>query len=159
MNHISNDASLWIFPITHQITADEQLSLETKLAEFIANWQSHKIPVKGWSKVIEGRFIAIAGETPEGNISGCSIDLVFKSINQITNSLEIKLGTADQIFYRDPTDSSKIINCSRSEFASKKTNNELSEDTVVFDLTIQRLQELNSNKFELLLKESWMQKL
>jgi hypothetical protein len=81
------DAStrVWIYQCNRLFTLSEALEIETMLENFVAQWQTHGIPVKGFATLFFGQFIIIMADETAVGVSGCSTDSsvhVIKNIEQ-----------------------------------------------------------------------------
>ena len=69
-DHLPEDFSptsrVWIYQASQLFTISQALDMEPMLQEFVASWNSHGTPVKGFAQLFFGRFIVlIADETAE----------------------------------------------------------------------------------------------
>ena len=73
-------ARVWVYTAS-RILGKEEIKLVSKsLSDFMATWQSHGKEVKASFQLVENRFVIIAADDSNTDISGCGID---KSIHEI----------------------------------------------------------------------------
>ena len=77
------DSRVWVYQSSRIFTVSEALQIEEMMTQFIHNWHSHGVPVKGAAHLFFGQFaVLIADETATG-VSGCSTDSSVRLIKEI----------------------------------------------------------------------------
>ena len=61
----------------------EALQIESILEDFVENWNSHGVPVKGYANLFFGQFIVIMADETATGVSGCSTDSSVRMIREI----------------------------------------------------------------------------
>ena len=78
---------VWIYQANRVFGLSEALMIEAKLEDFIASWQAHGAPVKGYANLLFGQFIVLIADESKTGVSGCSTDSsvrIIKEIEQLT---------------------------------------------------------------------------
>ncbi len=145
----SEKTPLWVYGFNILLSAEHKEVVQSRLEEFISNWQYHGKAVKGDFEIIENQFVLI---TTNDSISGCSIDssvAVFKELK-----LTFGLDALDQnlIFFRSKRGIEAV---SRPEFNVLVTAGEILDNTKVFNLSISTVGDFHNGQFELDFKNSW----
>jgi hypothetical protein len=144
---LSDDATTWIFGVSPSLdSAGTELVLET-VDRFLDQWASHGTPVLAGRELVEGSFLVIAAEK-SSETSGCSIDKMFGQMRQLEQSLGVSILDGGRVFYRDP--SGAIRGSARSAFREVG-----SEETPVFDTTVQTLGEVRHGSWQRRAADSW----
>ena len=74
---------VWIYQSNRIFRINEALQTESLLEDFVANWNSHGTPVKGWANLLFGQFIVIMADETATGVSGCSTDSSVRMIKEI----------------------------------------------------------------------------
>lgn len=78
-----DDSRVWIYQSSRLFLISEALEMEDMLAEFVAGWNSHGVPVKGYANLFYGRFIVLMADERATGVSGCSTDSSVRLIKAI----------------------------------------------------------------------------
>lgn len=152
--NISNKSRIWIYQSNDEFNKSDIKIINEKSDEFIKNWKAHNKDLKSAYTILHNRFIVIAIDEDFNPIGGCSIDYSLRLIKEISNTINKNLLDRMTIIYRDNT---LINSISLNEFKSQIKNGLFSNDTLIFDTTINSKQEL-LDKFEVKLSNSWLSK-
>ncbi len=68
------DSRVWIYQCNRMLTMSEALQLEPMLENFVAGWNSHGTPVKGYANLFFGQFLVLIADESATGVSGCSTD-------------------------------------------------------------------------------------
>ena len=80
-----------VYQSSRLLVSGETSQLQDKLCEFIASWESHGTPVKGYATVLFGQFIVFMADDSDSKICGRSIDSVARFVLEIENQFSISL--------------------------------------------------------------------
>ena len=69
----------------------EAFAIEPMLEAFVANWNSHGVPVKGYANLFFGQFIIIMADETATGVSGCSTDSSVRLIKQIEETFKVDM--------------------------------------------------------------------
>ena len=82
---------VWIYQSSRVLMQGEALELETMLQEFVAGWNSHGAPVKGFATLLFGQFIILMADESQAGVSGCSTDSSVRLIKEVEARFSISL--------------------------------------------------------------------
>jgi hypothetical protein len=151
---LPDEADLWIYALERPLTEAEQRTLLDQLHRFMGTWTSHQRPVQGAMVLLEDRFILLAAQVPDGDLSGCGID---KSVHVLAAAAQ-QLGTGLMgnlaVVYRDAT--GQVQATSRHAFRQMIRDGRVSERTPVFDLSLRRVGDWRRGVFERPAADAWV---
>ena len=150
---LSDKARVWIYPVDKLLSTEEAKKIEDSLHTFITNWHSHGRKVIAKATIVYNRFIMIAAEIPEAEISGCGIDASVHAIESIGKESGFAVLSGLSVFYKDAT--GHIHALSRPAFRKRVRSNEISGSTTVLDPGITTLKQFREGAFELAARSSW----
>lgn len=99
------------------------------------------------------RFLLIAVDEGHADASGCSIDALTRRLRSLEAELDLDLLDSSPVWFRDGSGS--VRSCSRSEFQALAREGQVGSDTTVFDITLTRMSEYRSGRFERAASDSW----
>jgi hypothetical protein len=85
------NARVWIYQASRLLRMNEALQLEDMLEHFVASWQTHGAPVKGWGTLFFGQFIILMADESQDKVSGCSTDSSVHFIQSVEKQFQISL--------------------------------------------------------------------
>lgn len=144
-------SQLWVFPFERALSGVELESLSVELKSVIERWKSHGAEVRGGFAVVDGQFLLVAGGSEGAMPSGCSIDGLFRSVTREAKKIEVPIADYSRVFY---VEGENIRSASRQEFKELA-----SEDTLVYDPAIQKVDAFRNGKFKLRAGDSWHKQL
>jgi hypothetical protein len=147
---LSDQATVWIYGFSKILSVDDQRIVKDALDVFVSSWKSHGSEVTADYKMIYDRFVLIAVQNPE--ISGCSIDSSVKVFKNLKHNHELDALNLNQVYFRDQD---TIKSVTRPEFNQLVKDALISFDTIVFDLTVNRLSGIRAGEFEKPARDSW----
>ena len=80
---------VWIYQSSRLFLMSEALEIEPMLEAFLASWNTHGTPVKGFANLIYGQFIVIMADETHAGVSGCSTDSSVRLIKQIEEKFKV----------------------------------------------------------------------
>lgn len=146
-------ARVWIYVADRSLDDTQIQRLLEHLDAFCTGWRSHGRPVTSAAAVVEGRFAIIAGEIPDGDISGCGIDASVHALDRAAEELGLRWLPALAVHFR--AEDGTIRSVSRPEFRRLVDAGRIDSSTQVFDLSIQLLRELREGQFEQPARLTW----
>ena len=151
---LSDSSRLWIFGATNTVGEKQKDFIKYSMQRFVEQWVSHKSEVTASWQLKYNRFFFLAVDESNTDVSGCSIDSMVHSLQQIESETGYDIvNNQSKVFYRDKN--SEIHCVERQEFKQLAENAEIDENTVVFNNTIQSLAELRDGKWEVPMSGSW----
>ena len=135
--HTLPDSSrIWLYASEKALTTDQQNHILTYIVEHLKGWNAHKVPLTAGVTILENHFIVIALDENKNGASGCSIDTLQKTIQELEKDLSIALMNRLNVFCKIG-EIIKVIPSFKLGFIAN-------EDTLFYDLTIQRKEELSN---------------
>lgn len=146
-------ARIWIYGADQALSPSERDRLIDRLRPFLEDWRSHGRSVRGRAALLEDRFLVVAADLPEGDISGCGIDASVHAVEEAGRMAGRSWLSALTIFFRD--DEGVIRAASRPEFRRAVRAGSITGETSVFDLTPGTLGEFRSAGLERPAASTW----
>ncbi len=148
---LAPDSRVWIYQSDRVLSDNETEQTGKLLHEFTKYWTAHNRELKAWGDVFYNRFIVLAVDNSVAPASGCSIDKSVHFLKELENHLGIAL--FDRLHLPFIIDG-KIDRIHKSRLREALDEGLISEDTLVFDHTVQKLQDLKECWIRPL-KDSW----
>ncbi|NND71522.1 MAG: hypothetical protein HKN43_08075 [Rhodothermales bacterium] len=152
-NKLPDSANVWIYTASRSLSADEQVQISETLNTFLEDWQSHGRRVSGQIEFLDGRFLLIGAHIPDGDISGCGIDASSRAANVALDLENLTWLDNLQISFRNTAGDVNVV--SRPMFREYVEKGQISEDTIVFDLSVTTVAGIRDGRFERSFKDSW----
>jgi hypothetical protein len=130
---LPDSSRVWVFASDQPLSGAVADTLLAAVDRFLADWRAHGTPLHCARDWRDGRFLAIGVDVAEENASGCSIDGLFRVLQQLERELGSRLVGGGRVFYRTR---SGIEAASREEFANRVTEGEIGRETPVFDTSV-----------------------
>ncbi|MBL8961957.1 MAG: hypothetical protein JNJ98_18995 [Gemmatimonadetes bacterium] len=147
--HLPDDARVWVFGASHPISADGETDLLTSVDAWLDQWAAHGTPLTCARDWTHGRFLAIGVDQRSAGASGCSIDALFRVLQQVQGTLGTSFLGGGLVFFRN--DEGQLTCADRAAFAVTPG---LGAHTLVYDTAVTTAAAYRS-RFELPLGESW----
>lgn len=144
LEQLGENARIWVFGTPSGLDRDR---VSRELEAFVGQWKAHGKPLAAAWELLHDRFVVV-GMDPEVDPSGCSIDKLYGLVETLDRSML----DAERVFYRDAA--GEIASVTRAEFRERVRRGEIDSETPVFDLTVERLQDLR-RRFETRAGQSW----
>lgn len=152
LKHLPDTARVWIFTTAAPLTAEQSTAAENVLSSFVADWRSHGAPISGGHELIDDRFVVIAADETANDVSGCSIDGMFRTVADALERVGVGLADTADIAFRDAA-GVRVID--RPAFAKLVREGVIGDDTPVFDQTVKTLGDLRAGKWERPFSAAW----
>ena len=133
---LPEESRIWLYAAENTLSKDQQNYILKFISEDLRVWNAHKLPLTSAVTILENHFIVIALDESKNSASGCSIDLLQKTVQNIEEELSISLMNRLNVFCKIE---GKIV-CVPSLKLRSIANN----DTPFYDLTIQKKSDLFS---------------
>ena len=150
----SDDSRVWIYQCNRLFSLSEALQLEPMLQDFVAGWNSHGDPVKGYANLFFGQFIILMADETATGVSGCCTDTSVRLIKSIEQQFNVQLFDRQSLAFiiKD-----KIQLLPLSQLAYAVENNFINGDTLYFNNTVLTKKEWMDH-WLIPVKESWLAK-
>jgi hypothetical protein len=130
---LPDDARIWVFASDKPLTGAAADTLLAAVDQFLAAWKAHGVPLSSAREWRDARFLAVGVDVTAENASGCSIDGLFRTLQQLERTLGSRLVGGGRVFYRGRAG---IETATRAEFAERVKAGEIARETPVFDTSI-----------------------
>ena len=131
---ISDESKVWIYSSEKELNMNQIEYIENKISNHLVNWQSHKKDIEAAVQIVENRFVIIAVDETKVSASGCSIDSLYRLIQDIELQLSISLLNRLNVYC--------VINDNIVCLPISSLKDKVDSSTLFYDLTI-------NNKFQL----------
>jgi hypothetical protein len=159
---LPESAKVWVFPSNKLLTEEIKDKVRHRLLSFIDTWLSHSDKVTGGFDILHDKFILVAATVinstskSESTPSGCAIDKLFAEITKISDELLLEISNNGNIFFIDSNaNNSQVKELTRDEFQDYVNNNLISENTLVFNTSVNTLSDIINNRFMIPFHTSW----
>jgi hypothetical protein len=149
---LPDDARVWVFGSSVELDHRSEQLLAHDVDSYLKQWRAHGEPLTVGRHFSEGRFLTVAVDQNTVGASGCSIDGLYRALQDAELAAGASLVAGGRVFYRDA--SGMVQSATHDEFAELAGAGIISPDTMVFDTTVQRMSEWRS-RFELRAADSW----
>ena len=150
---LPTNARVWIFASDKPLVADDARQLLGAVDEFLAQWKAHGAPLRSAREWRDDRFLAIGVDPTAEQASGCSIDVLFRGLQQLERSLGTSLVAGGRVFYRDATGA--VSKAARPEVRGLIERGALGDTSTVFDTSLTDAGAYRA-RFERPMRESWV---
>jgi hypothetical protein len=150
----SPSSRVWIYQSNRLFSMGEALAIEDKLNEFVAGWNSHGDPVKGFATMFFGQFIILMADESATGVSGCSTDSSVRLIKDIEKTYHVNMFDR-QLLAFVIKEKLQLLPLNQLNYAVQ--NGFISSETLYFNNTVLTKQEL-LDKWIIPVKESWLAK-
>ena len=150
----NDDSRVWIYQSSRLFFISEALQMEEMLNDFVAGWNSHGAPVKGYANLFFGHFIILMADETATGVSGCSTDSSVRLIKSIEQRFNVQLFERQNLAFIIK-EKIQLLPLSQLNYAVE--NNFINGDTLYFNNTVLTKKELMNN-WLIPVKESWLAK-
>src|SRR5436309_2078988 len=130
---LPDSARVWVFASDKALSGDAADRLLAAVDEFLSGWAAHGTPLRCARDWRDGRFLAVGVDVAAENASGCSIDGLFRALQQLEHTIGSRLIGGGRVFYRTKVG---IETASRDEFAERVKTGDIARETPVFDTSL-----------------------
>jgi hypothetical protein len=131
---LPNSARIWVFGTDRELTGAAADTLLAAVDRFLADWRAHGVPLRCARDWRDDRFLAIGVDVNAENASGCSIDGLFRTLQDLERELGMHLIGGGRVFYRSR--GGAVEATTREDFAARAKRGELTPATPVFDTSL-----------------------
>ena len=148
----SPSSRVWIYQSNRLFSMGEALDIEEKLNQFVAGWNSHGDPVKGFATLFFGQFLILMADETATGVSGCSTDSSVRLIKELEKTYQVSLFDRQLLAFATK-EKVQIIPLNQLNYAVQ--NGFISSETLYFNNTVLTKQELE-DKWIIPVKQSWL---
>ena len=153
LESLPDSSRVWVFGSDRPIAGEAAQRLLAEVDKFLDGWRAHGEPLRCGRLLTDSRFLVIAVDQSTTNASGCSIDGLFRVLQQLETAIGARLVGGGRVYYRDHGGVAQSV--SRGELEGLVARGEVGANTAVFDTTITDLGEWRA-KFERPARKTWV---
>jgi hypothetical protein len=127
-------ARVWVFASDRPLRGDDARVLLTEVDTWLEQWKAHGAPLRSARDWRHDRFLAIGVDPTAEQASGCSIDALFRCLQDVERQLGTSLVAGGRVFYRAPDGTVRVAK--RSDVRRLGTEGELTHTTTIFDTSL-----------------------
>lgn len=144
----------WFYSFAETLTAEQMATLEAKFQAFLSQWKTHGTPVNASIEIRYARFVIIQADPSDGRPSGCSIDSMRHTVEQILTAHGHTWLDNAHVYLRN--EHGDILAPHFSELPKLAAAGKLNADTPVFDNSLSQTDDLG--KWEVSLADTWLKR-
>ena len=149
---LPDDARVWVFGSDRPLNDQQRARLLATVDDHLAQWKAHGSPLTCARAWTENRFLTIGVDQRTEGASGCSIDTLFRTLQELERELGLSLVGGGRVFYRTRTGDVHAVD--REEFYGLAERGAITRNTPVFDTTVTTLGDWRA-RFEGPAEASW----
>jgi hypothetical protein len=149
---LPDDARVWIFGAAAPVDDVDAARLLAAVDAYLLQWKAHAHPLSAARDWRDERFLVIGVDQRTEGASGCSIDGLFRMLQDLERAVGSSMVGGGLVFFRGPGD--LVCALPRDEFEALARRGGADGGTVVFDTTITSAGEYRA-RFEIPAVESW----
>ncbi len=151
LSAMSDDARVWVFQSSKPLTGDVRTDISSTLISFLKDWAAHGKQLFAAFEIRYDRFIVIGVDEAMAQATGCSVDKLMRTVQEIDSKYSLDLLERMKVAYRKGED---ILEVDANNFTKMLANGTADQDTPVFNNVVQSVGELKTS-WETTVKESW----
>lgn len=128
------DARVWVFGSERPLRGAEAQRLLGEVDSYLEQWKAHGAPLRSAREWRDDRFLAIGVDPTAEQASGCSIDALFRRLQEVERVLGTALVAGGRVFYRAANGETRVAR--RGEVPRLNRAGELTGETPAFDTSI-----------------------
>lgn len=152
LESLPDDARLWVFGARAPLDDIDAPRLLGAVDGFLKTWKAHGNPLTCARDFREEYFLLVAVDERASDASGCSIDGLFRLLQQAEEGVGTSLVGGGTVYFRDKV--GLVHALAREDFSRLATLGDVDGNTPVFDTTITTVGDLRK-KFERPARRSW----
>ena len=149
---LPDSSRVWVYGSDRSLDPAAEEKLLAATDDFLGQWKAHGVPLTSARDWSDHRFLTIAVDQEQEGASGCSIDVLFRTLKGLENEIGARLVTSGFVYFRDRDGT--IQSVKRDEFTDLSSKGEVNGDTEVFDLSVTTLGEWRA-RFRSRATNSW----
>lgn len=150
--NLPDDSRVWIFGASAPVDDVDSVKLLAAVDAFLMQWKAHGHPLTSARDWRDERFLVIGVDQHTEGASGCSIDGLFRTLQQIEQAIGSSLVGGGMVFFRGPGD--LVCSLERDDFEALSRRGGADGKTPVFDTTITTAGQYRTS-FEIPAAKSW----
>lgn len=143
---------LWVFPLSRDLTPEESGRTLELVDAFLDQWAAHGVPLRSARELRDSRFLLVGVDVDAEAPSGCSIDALVNRLRTAGAEMDVTFIDHAPVWYRNARG---VQTTSRAGFRELARDGEVSTETLVFDTSLTRVDQLRSGSLERPAAETW----
>lgn len=148
----ADTSRVWIYQCSRMLRLQEALQAEALMEDFVANWNSHGAPVKGYANLLFGQFVVLMADETATGVSGCSTDSSVRMIREMEKLFNVNMFDRLTLAFL-VKDKVEMLPMSQVQYAIEK--NFLTPHTIYFNNLVANKKELLDN-WMIPISDSWL---
>ncbi len=128
------DARVWVFASDRPLRGADAKLLLGQVDAWLDQWKAHGAPLRSARDWRDDRFLAIGVDPTAEQASGCSIDALFRLLQDVEQRLDTSLVAGGRVFYRGPDGQVRVAN--RSDLSRLGAAGEVAATTPTFNTSL-----------------------
>jgi hypothetical protein len=130
---LPDSARVWVFGSDRAVVGAPADTMLAAVDNFLNEWKAHGVPLRCAREWRDDHFLAIGVDVTAENASGCSIDGLFRTLQQLQREIGAQLVGGGRVFYRG---TAGVEVSTREDFSARVKRHEVKESTPVFDTSL-----------------------
>ena len=151
-DQLPDDARVWVFGAAAPVDDVDAAKLLAAVDAFLLQWKAHGHPLTAAREWRDERFLVVGVDQRTEGASGCSIDGLFRTLQELERAVGSSMVGGGLVFFRGPGD--LVCALSRDDFEALARRGGADVATRVFDTTITNAGDYRA-RFEVAAGESW----
>lgn len=148
------DASrVWVFGSDRALSGQDADRLLGEVDRFLSQWKAHGVPLTCARDWRDEHLLTIGVDSTVESASGCSIDGLFRVLQEVERPLGTRLVGGGRVFYRGQNGRVQCV--TRDRLAELAKSRDVTSDTPVFDTGLTTAGEWRS-RFEAPARATWV---
>lgn len=152
LSTLPDHSRLWIFAADRKLSQEESRELLMTVTNFLESWKAHGAPVASATELQHQQFLVIAANPDVTAPSGCSIDALTRSLQEIGAQHNVNLMNSGQVYFED---NGEISWTTRPQFKQLARDGRVSLATPVYDNSLTTLGAYRGGNWRLPAERSW----
>lgn len=152
-NKMPDYARVWVYQANKKLPDLEVRKIQQILEDQINNWAAHGADLVGSVQVLHNRFVIVAVDELQNQVSGCSIDASTRWLKDIGAEMNIDFFDRSVVFLQNNELQTVEIN----KIKSLVIDDILTPDTLIFNNLVSNIKEFKNN-WNVKASDSWMKR-
>jgi hypothetical protein len=148
------DERIWIYTLSKELSIEQLVDFKNRCQTFVTGWTAHDVSLDASFELYQNRLLIFKVNEEKYNASGCSIDKQVRFVKELEQAFSIELLNRLLVAYENNNQVEVVKSAQIKELLSA---NIISANTLVFDNTITKYKQLETN-WKQPLHHTWLQK-
>jgi hypothetical protein len=148
---LPDDARCWVFGARAPLDEVDSARLLAAVDAYLKSWKAHGAPLTSARDFRDEHFLVVGVDERASGASGCSIDGLFKVLQEIEKGIGTSMVGGGLVHFRQ---GEFVLVCTRAQFEVLSVEGEVDGKTPVFDTTVTTVGAFRAG-FERRAKDSW----